>query len=52
MNVTKYIGMDVHRAMTVSAVLSATGKVVAEAIIETKGSVILDFIQTSAARCG
>ena len=46
MNVTKYIGMDVHRAMTVSAVLSATGKVVAEAIIETKGSVILDFIQS------
>jgi transposase len=46
MNVNKYIGMDVHRATTVSAVLSATGKVLAEAIIETKGSVILDFIQS------
>jgi transposase len=46
MNVTKYIGMDVHTAMTVIAVLSATGKVVAEAIIETKASAILDFIKS------
>ena len=42
----KYIGMDVHSAMTVIAVLSAAGKVLAEAIIETKASTILDFIKS------
>jgi transposase len=44
MNQIKYIGMDVHMAMTVIAVLNSTGKVVAEAIIETKASTILDFL--------
>lgn len=41
----KYIGMDVHMAMTVIAVVNSVGKVVAEAIIETKGSTILDFLK-------
>ena len=45
MNQEKYIGMDVHKAMTVIAVLNSDGKVVAEGIIETKGSTILDFIK-------
>jgi transposase len=44
MNKIKYIGMDVHMAMTVIAVLNSTGKQIAEAIIETKASTILDFI--------
>src|SRR5574341_638174 len=46
MDVTKYIGMDVHTATTVIAVLNAMGKVLAEAIIETKASAILDFIKS------
>lgn len=46
MNQLKYIGMDVHMAMTVVVVLNSTGKVVAEAIIETKGSTIVDFIKS------
>jgi len=40
----KYIGMDVHKATTVVAVLNSVGKVVEEAIIETNGSRILDFL--------
>jgi transposase len=45
MNLLKYIGMDVHMAMTVIAVLNNVGKVVAEAIVESKASTILDFIK-------
>jgi transposase len=45
MNQLKYIGMDVHMATTVIAVLNSEGKVVAEAIVETKASTILDFIK-------
>jgi len=45
-NETKYIGMDVHMATTVIAVLNSVGKVVAEAIIETKASTILDFLKS------
>jgi transposase len=45
MNNIKYIGMDVHMAMTVVAVLNDLGKVVAEAIIETKGSTIVSFLK-------
>jgi transposase len=44
MNLLKYIGMDVHKATTVIAVLGDTGKVLAEAIVETKAHAILDFI--------
>jgi transposase len=46
MKQTKYIGMDVHKAMTVIAVLSDAGDVLVEAIIETKGSTILDFLKS------
>jgi transposase len=42
----KYIGMDVHMATTVIAVVNSVGKIVAEAIIETKGSTILDFLKS------
>ncbi len=46
MKLTKYIGMDVHKAMTVIAVVDSAGRVLAEAIIETKGSTILDFLRS------
>jgi transposase len=45
MDLLKYIGMDVHKATTVIAVLNNAGKVMAEAIIETKAQAILDFIK-------
>lgn len=45
MNLLKYIGMDVHMAITVIAVLDNTGKLVAEAKVETKATTILDFIK-------
>lgn len=44
MSNVKYIGLDVHQATTVAAVLDASGKLVMEAILETKASTILEFI--------
>jgi transposase len=46
MNSVKYMGMDVHKAMTVIVMLNNVGKIVAEAIIETKAATILDFIES------
>jgi transposase len=46
MKLLKYIGMDVHKAMTVIVVIDGTGKVLAESIIETKASTILDFVKS------
>jgi len=46
MKPVKYVGMDVHKAMTVIAVIDSTGKILAEAIIETKGSTILEFLKS------
>jgi transposase len=40
----KYIGMDVHKEAIVIAVLSGTGKLVMETIVETKASSILQFL--------
>jgi transposase len=45
MNQLKYIGMDVHKAMTVIAILNSEGRCLAEAIIETTSEAILDFIK-------
>ncbi len=45
MNNNKYIGMDVHKATTVIAVLNDLGKVISEAIVETKGASILGFLK-------
>jgi hypothetical protein len=45
MSNAKYIGLDVHQATTVAAVLDASGKLVMEAIVETKAATILDFIE-------
>jgi transposase len=38
--------MDVHKATTVITTLNSAGKILAEAIIETKASTILDFIKS------
>lgn len=46
MNTSKYIGMDVHMATTVIAVVNSDGEIVAEAVIETKASTILDFLKS------
>lgn len=45
MKQTKYIGMDVHMATTVFAIRDSKGKVLTEAIVETKASTILDFLR-------
>jgi hypothetical protein len=45
MNDDKYIGLDVHQATITAAVLEAAGKLVMEAILETKAETILQFIR-------
>jgi transposase len=44
MDSKKYIGMDVHKESISIAVMNGAGKVVMECIIETKPSMILQFI--------
>jgi transposase len=44
MTMTKYIGMDVHKESISIAVMNAAGKIVMECVIETKASIILQFI--------
>jgi len=44
MNDTKYIGLDVHQATISAAVLDSSGKLLMEAILETKAETILQFI--------
>jgi transposase len=43
---TYYVGMDVHQATIVIAVLDAFGKVVAQSIIETSTQAVRDFFHT------
>src|SRR5579863_8416252 len=45
LNDAKYIGLDVHQATISVAVLDAAGKLVMEAILETKAETILQFIR-------
>jgi hypothetical protein len=45
MDITKYIGMDVHKEATTIAVMNAAGKLVMESIVETKAATILQFIE-------
>jgi transposase len=42
----KYIGIDAHQATSVIAVMNKNGKVIAEAIIETKGDAVIDFLKS------
>src|SRR3984893_12312104 len=44
MNDAKYIGLDVHQATLSVAVLDSAGKLVMEAILETKAETILQLI--------
>jgi transposase len=44
MTSAKYIGMDVHKESISIAVMNAAGKIVMECVIETKASIILQFI--------
>ena len=44
MNDTKYIGLDVHQATISVAVLDCVGKLMMEAVLETKAATILQFI--------
>jgi len=45
MNDVKYIGLDVHQATISVAVLDSAGKLVMEAILETKAETILQFLR-------
>ena len=45
MNSVKYIGMDVHKEAICIAVLDSSGKLVMECTIETKASIIVDFLK-------
>src|ERR1035437_7984702 len=45
MNDAKYIGLDVHQATISVAVVDCSGKLVMEAILETKAETILQFIR-------
>jgi transposase len=42
---TKYIGMDVHKESISIAVRNAVGKIIMESVIETKASMILEFVE-------
>src|SRR5215470_8958968 len=44
MNDAKYIGLDVHQATISVAILDSAGKLVMEAILETKTATILQFV--------
>jgi hypothetical protein len=44
MDSKKYIGMDVHQESISIAVMNGAGKIVMEGVIETKASMILQFI--------
>jgi hypothetical protein len=44
MDSKKYIGMDVHKESISIALRNGAGKIVMECVIETKASVILEFI--------
>jgi transposase len=44
MNALKYIGMDVHKAITVIVVLNSQGEKLTEALVKTTSEAILDFI--------
>jgi hypothetical protein len=46
-NSEKYIGLDVHQATIVVAVMDATGKLVMESILETKAATILQLRQNT-----
>ena len=46
MKCDKYMGMDVHQAMTVVAVLDAEGKVILETMVATEAAAIIRLVQS------
>jgi transposase len=42
---TKYVGMDVHSAMTVIEVMSERGRALSQAVIETRAGALKDFFR-------
>jgi transposase len=46
MKCDKYMGMDVHQATTVAAVLDAEGKVILETIVATEAGAIIRLVQS------
>ena len=51
MNQAKYIGMDVHQETISIAVMDSAGKLVMESILETKATMILQFIDGLCGAC-
>ncbi len=45
---TKYVGLDVHQAMTVATVRSAGGRVIARSVVETSDESIREFFSAMA----
>ena len=45
MKCDKYMGMDVHQAMTVVVVLDANGKVILETMVATEAAAIIRLVQ-------
>jgi len=45
MNSAKYIGLDVHQATIAAAVMDHNGKLVMEAILETKAATVIEFVR-------
>jgi hypothetical protein len=45
MKCDKYIGMDVHQAMTVVVVLDADGRVILETMVPTEAAAIIRLVQ-------
>src|ERR1700686_5146555 len=43
MDSEKYIGLDVHQATIVVAVMDSTGRLIMESILKTEGATILQF---------
>ena len=46
MNTLKYIGIDVHQATSVFAVMNQNGKITGESVPETKATTIIDFLKS------
>ena len=46
MKCDKYMGMDVHQAMTVVAVLDSDGKVILETMVPTEAAAIIRLVQS------
>ena len=46
MKYEKYMGLDVHQAMTVAAVLDAEGKVILETMVATEAAAVVRFVRS------